>query len=626
MDVALSILAGLSLRIFLFNTAAISSVTLSTAVLGIWEGAVLHQVSGRSSSPNLDHFLAYGLRLVVDLLISKDFQRLFMIVLWSTLGTITSEVITPYDSLRSAFKIRDRERDRRHRHTRTASATVPIPSTSFPPRLRAYKPPESHSTPTLPENPPPNTSTPILSSDQPPTPPSFFLQETLETIVSPSPKPMILQSLHSIESSPPDALPVRPRSGLASTFNHSSDSDSPLPVPIHLPTPPDSAQSANPPDVLNDVQSNEVYDNQILGFAPDLAPIPELSSPEDHSTPNRNGIHLMQNHPHDVDSNTGLQRISRWLESQPITTDPEPFFQKPFSPTTSPAHPIPVPFRAHSQDLLWQTQILPDEQHPTIGPDKIKFEGGSPDRDSALDTGSDELRTPGPRNGLDVETDNEHDGDPLQTPRQFRQDEDQLTSPHLRQDEGELSPLGINVRSALPDNGEYDMQDPLQSLSSEPEQIAEAAPNDLLEDTDNLQIPGSLSQNLLLQPPLLDSSPLFRPSSPPPEPLPSPSPSTILSDPSDVSILSTRVPDRLYSRADALRQQAREEEKLRAQLEEERKLAERQGRTIDALMLKIKVRDMDLAAYKLHEKAARRYFTGELCIAFAFCNELLSSP
>ncbi|KAF9484415.1 hypothetical protein BDN70DRAFT_872412 [Pholiota conissans] len=610
MDVTLSIIAGLGLRIFLLNTVARTSGTLSTAALGIWEGAVLHQVSGRSSSPNFDHLLAYGLRLTVDLLISKDVQRLFLIVLWSTLGTVTSEAIIPYASLRSALKKRDRElRDRRNRYPRSISATAPTPSTSFPPRLRAYKPPETQSTSMLPENPPLNTSTPIFLSDRPPTPPSFFLEETF---ISPSPKPIILQTPQSFDTiSPPpeDALPVRPRSGVASTFNHSSDTDSPLPVPIHLPTPPDSAQSANPPDALNDSQNNEIHDNQILGFAPDLAPIPEISSPEGNSTP----IHDIESDPNHGNLNTGLQRISRWLESQPA--DLEPFFSKPFSPTTSPDRPVPVPVpaRAQHQGMLWQTYLLPEEQQQTNTHEEIKLQANDISKESIIDTDSDELRTPGPRDELNAATDNENDDDPLQTPRQLLQTEGQLTPPHSIENEGEveeLSPLGINVRSALPDSAvAYEMLNHFQPPSSDSEQNAQEAPLHVMEENEILQIPGSLSQNLLLQPPLPASSPLFRPSLLARESSPPPSPSTILSDPSDASVLSTRVPGRLYSRADELRQQAREEEKLRAQLEDKRKLAERQGRTMDALNLKIKVRDMDLAAYRLHEKAARRYYT-----------------
>jgi hypothetical protein len=90
-------------------------------------------------------------------------------------------------------------------------------------------------------------------------------------------------------------------------------------------------------------------------------------------------------------------------------------------------------------------------------------------------------------------------------------------------------------------------------------------------------------------------------------------------------VLSTRVPTKLFLRADQLRQKAREEEKIRAQLEEKRKLAESEGRTMEALALKIQVREMDAEAYKLHEKAARRYFVGKFNLRFFRCGQLLLS-
>ncbi|KAF8973011.1 hypothetical protein BDZ97DRAFT_1912609 [Flammula alnicola] len=632
MDVALSIFAGLGLRLFLLiATDAGPSSKLTTAVLGLWEGAIVHQLSGRSTSPNLDHFLAYGLRLAVDLLISKNLQRMVMVVLWSVLGTVTSEAIVPYASLRSALKKqRERERERRHRHSRFIPTTVPILSTPLPPRIRAYKPPEpGQPTPLLPETPPPQTSTPLFL-DRPPTPPSFFLQET---VASPSPKPVYIQTVQPDESSPPDALPVRPRSGLASIFERSPDSGSPLPVPVHLPTPPDSAQSANPSDGLTDVQINETYhDNNIPQFEHQLYTIPELSSPEDNATLRTNDDHAMENNHQDIVAmfapstamtndplpvpNAGMRRMpsstmAKWLASQSTNVDPEAIFATPFSPSMSPVPSIPVPVRMRHHDSSRQTRT-PTGSNQNLeaeGPEERVNEDGNTEAEDidhpiAQDSDSDPLRTPGARYLLNLDTDNEHDSDPLRTPQQLRPDED-----------GQLSPLSLNVRSAL-DNEEHRVDNDFGAASSASSQGAQAAAADVVvEDNEDIQIPGSLSQNLLLQPPLPPSGPLFRPFSPPPESPPPPSPSTIHSDPSDASVLSTRVPNKLYSRADELRQKAREEEKLRAQLEEERKLAETQGRTMDALQLKIKVRDMDAAAYKLHEKAARRYFVSRNPVA-----------
>ncbi|KIM45399.1 hypothetical protein M413DRAFT_442071 [Hebeloma cylindrosporum] len=648
MDVSLSILVGLGLCFFLFHSTpnAGPADILTTALLGLWEGAVVHQLSGRSSSPNLDHLLAYGLRLSVDLLFSKNLQRTLMVVLWSALATIASEAIIPHATLRSALKNeRERERERRHRRSRSIPAAVPIIAAPLPPRVRAYKPPEPGqpqlSLTTLLPSQPPQTSTPIFpSAERPATPPSFFLQET--SALSPSPKPVYIQTLEPIESSPRDALPVRPRSGLATVFDRSPDSGSPLPVPMHLPTPPDSAQSANPSDGLIDVQTHEPYnDSRAPRYERDqLSTILELSPEDNDDTPPVVVNHDVQPDPIDSDDNDEetIQQetvqaamfgqssaatnaplpvpnaamrslpsgtVAKWLAYQSATPEADAIFTTPFSPSMSPRGPLPV--RLRQQEPLWQTQTpIGDDKdlQATAAPVEEDINANEEVEDTGnlnADSDSDELRTPGQQENLNMETDNENDDDPLLTPKRFRLDEA----------EGQLSPLGLNLQSVL-DNPDYQepgspttpthqAPDPLQG----PEDFNNAGP-----ETEDFPMPGSISQNILLQLPLPPSGPLFRHTfaEPPPESPPPPSPSTIHSDPSDVSVLSTRVPTKLFMRADQLRQKARDEEKVRAQLEEQRKLAESQGRTMDALELKIQVREMDAEAYKLHEKAARRYF------------------
>jgi len=75
-----------------------------------------------------------------------------------------------------------------------------------------------------------------------------------------------------------------------------------------------------------------------------------------------------------------------------------------------------------------------------------------------------------------------------------------------------------------------------------------------------------------------------------------------------LSQLSTRVPSKLFLKAEEYRKQARQEEQSRQLLDIERRTAETQGRAAEALMLKIRVRELDDRVYKLHEKAARRYY------------------
>jgi hypothetical protein len=200
----------------------------------------------------------------------------------------------------------------------------------------------------------------------------------------------------------------------------------------------------------------------------------------------------------------------------------------------------------------------------------------------------DMLRTPPASKGLLWNTTPDPDLDPLQTPKQLQQPTEEI-----------LSPLTLDVKSGLGSQSES---------SRDPTPARDEPQSATIED---LAIPGSLSQNTLLHPPLPPSGPLISRPIPPPESPPSPSMSSH-SGLSDISVLSTRIPRQLYGRGEELRQKAREGEKMRAQIEEERRMAEAEGKRIEALQLKIKVRDLDYEAQKLHEKAARRYYAGKL--------------
>jgi len=631
MDVILSIVAGLGLRIF-FITVSTSAprVKLTAALLGIWEGIIVHQLSARSSSPHLDHVLAYGLRLVADLLISKDFLRLFLVLLWTAFGTIISEAVSPHASLRSALRRqrereKERERERRHRRSRSSSEALPILSTPLPLRMRSSRPPysEPHF---LPSQALQQSSTPLISSIPPPTPPSFFLYGTSD-IDSPSPKPVHLQILQPIDSPIRDSLPVRPRSGLASILERSPDSGSPLNAHNLLPTPPESAQSAAPSDA-HDIQTSSAdsHDTTKTLSPHRLSPIAELSSPEDSTPPetvdqqNKTERDKIQQ----LASFSPFQAISivpppvfntvayssprvgsRVLTSYSTNHNPDEIFTTPFSPTMSPAAPIPVPIpQRNRQGLLWPIHPISCSPYdinieiPQIvdvtRDNKDDLNNDHDDNTDDKSPDSDELRTPGLRDTLNVETDNEND-DPLLTPVRMKSGED------LEAEHGQLSPLVLNVHSSLSSDDYVHLSD-VEGNSSDP---PPSTPN----NNEELHMPGSLSQNLLLQTPLPPSGLFPRHFSPPESPAP-PSPSTIFSDISMLSQLSTRVPGKLFLRADEFRKQARQEEQSREQLDKERKAAEAQGKTAEALMLKIRVRELDEMAYKLHEKAARRYYAG----------------
>ena len=596
MDVVLSIVAGLGLRLFLSFTADTGPfTTFTTTLLGAWEGAVVHQVSARSKAPRLDHLLAFGLRLAIDLLISKDFHRMVLVVICSGLAASFSESVVPYATLRLALKKeRERDKERRHRPTRSEQFFVPILSTPLPPRVRAYKEPERVLATSTPAPIPPQQILSPTAQFQPPTPPSFFLQDSV--VYSPALKPLQISSAEKEGSSyPPDTLPVRPRSAVAAVLE--AFPGSPPPIPVPLPTPPESAQSAVPSDGQHDNEAKA--DAQNPRFDRQLYTIPELSSPEDESQamqpPNQeptdnvpaseaNRLSMsagITNVPLPV-PNADLRRVSsstlaRWLSSQAPDANPaDTIFTHPFSSPPG-AAPLPIPVRIRNHGST------PQERTPQ--PNGMEVE--DVDADGSVVPEFDEgdlLRTPPAQNALHLAAENDHDLDALQTPQG-------LVQPDA---EDVLSPLALDVRS---------------EPSRDPTPIAEEPPIAITTADEDL-IPGSLSQNTLLQPPLPPSGPLIRKPIPPPESPPPPSPASLHSGFSEESVISTRLPHKLYSRAGELRQKAREEEKVRAQVEEQRRTAEREGRPLEALFLKVKVRELDAETTKLHEKAARRYYAG----------------
>ena len=590
MDVILSIVAGLGLRIFLITeTTSGPRDKLTAALLGIWEGVIVHQLSARSRSPHLDHVLAYVLRLVADLLISQNFLRLFMVLLWTAFGSIISEAVSPHASLRSALRRRrdrEKERERRHRHLRSSSSEdLAILSTPPPLRVRPSIPPHPELHPLLSQSQPPQQSSPPLISAFPPqTPPSFFLHGTSDS-GSPSPKPVHLQLLQPADSQ--DYLPVRPHSGLASILERSPNPSSFPNAHNLLPTPPESSQSAIPSDAP-DVQNNSADVRDTTKTLSRLSPIAEQSSPD--STPPETV---------DLQNKTEIKRLASPSPLEEIFYVPPPvlnttaytfplltshstkqnhdeIFTTPFPLTVSPVSPIPVPIpRRNRQDPLGQT-------HTTLRNDLNTDDeiDNSPD--------SDELQTPGLRDTLNAETDNEND-DPLLTPTQMKSAEG-LDA---------LSPLGLNVNSGLGTNNFIHLSDDEGGSSDPPPDTL--ANNEVLEE---LHVPGSLSPNFLQVP----SGSLPLPASPvPASPVPA-SPS--ISDITMLSQLSTRVPSKLFLKADRYRKQARQEEQSRDLLDNERKTAEAQGRTAEAFMLKSRLKELDERVYKLHEKAARRYYAG----------------
>ena len=600
MDVALSIITGVGLRLVILAASGPNPANrIPTALLGVWEGGAVHQLASRSQSPPLDHALAYILRLAFDILLWRSVPTVATIGLCTAIGVLASESLYPYaESAMLETKVKDRIRERRHRHPRVVH-DVPALSVPYPPRVRAYQNPPDTPSSTLASGESseqqPQLSTPQFPQIPPRTPPSFFLHENSE--LSPAPKPIQVQTLESSSPFISEVLPPRPASALAAVLEKSPPPPSPLIQGLNLPTPPETAERSDPSD-----QTNEDYQENVQASRR-LSTIHEASgdegTPPDTSS-QATDMEDTNEPPHSAPlpvPNRSLAEgtISRWLTSQANSSDP--IFNAPFLD----ALPVPVPVRHRSAEPLWDIATPTADRGFRQGPDGV-FEvqvGHEPDDYYAMEEAGVPMLTPGTKKNM--ETDAEPEGDPLPTPLRTRR---QPTQPAADAASGLLSPLALDVNSGLNSDEELAARTRLRSNG---EAILMVPPKTLPTTDEDAPATGTLSQNLLLQPPLPSSGLLISKAPSPPS-----SPETVTSDISNASALSTLVPSKLYVRGDEIRKEAWALEQNRSRIDAERIKAEHERRVADALRLKVQLREVEKEISKLHEKAARRYYAGEL--------------
>ncbi|KAH9839259.1 uncharacterized protein C8Q71DRAFT_504502 [Rhodofomes roseus] len=90
MDNLYAIGVGLVLR------ATIDKIThhnhrVNGSLVGLWEGAVLHHFLSKTPY-SLDPYIAFGFRLIVDLLLTTNVTRLVLVIIWTGMGMLLSDV------------------------------------------------------------------------------------------------------------------------------------------------------------------------------------------------------------------------------------------------------------------------------------------------------------------------------------------------------------------------------------------------------------------------------------------------------------------------------------------------------------------------------------------------------
>lgn len=547
MDVALSLVTGLGLRVYLLRITFPASF-ISPIILGLLEGILVHRLSFHpppfvSSSP-LDYYLALGLRFLVDFLIG-DWSRVKIVALWVVIGTSISELLFPGfpSNFDASVKTSPSSRTRRQRPRSNASH---VPSC-----IRVYQEPEE-----LPSRLP--ASTPIKptiqvdthtsrSDDQTfispnfplPTPPSFFLHPESEPSPFPDSPTSSLKPAIAPVSSP---VQTRPTSALAfyetgkSTQPASTSRDCAVPSlrPSLLPpTPPDSTLR------------ERTLDSRIDR----LSTIDEITSRSEHV-------------------------------SEDIEFNPPQKQQSPILMSHGGEEPLPVPnptshyIRAEDGTPMVSSTEIPLPVLPALGPSRPSSGIG------------DRLRTPC-RVMFEA---GDSDPDELNTPPALRPCMSRNSStPGGASEPGKqttvLSPLILDSRTIAPD--QEAMPVPGTTLSSYAILQPPVTPRPL----------GSLLDTL--------SNTISREVSDKSEDVKPPS------DASDAeSVLSTRIPTRLLEHAEDIRKQAIEEGRELERLKAELCKARSEHRPRDVLFLKGDIKDADERMRKLHAKAARRFFAG----------------
>lgn len=538
MDVLLSILTGLGLRIFLGGLdEALGKV--SPALLGLWEGAAIHHLSNSNKPSSSDQYLAFALRLAVDLVLTGNLQRMFIVLLWTTLGAVAAESVKP-------ARYYESKRERRRRSSRSVPARVRVYHSPITPQLSQT--PLAH---TPPSRPPPRDISPQLSPSRPPSHPSFFLDGESD-ISSNSPQ------LHY----------------LPSVFDE-GESDSPLPKPVLLPTPPATLVPEGR-DANNDSRFRLSTIEELSGE--ESSRIDHLAIPGGHnafSRPTSYAPSVATSAAPIPVPNSTIRYIQRNVSHQSLVdnSDLEDMYA-PLADATSAPLPVPNPGTQYVQPSSWRPRT-PSEPDELMTPQATNWDL----------TDHDELRTPSkPSKELSPLFSDQHmlpdfsSAKPVEPPTMPIP---VPASPPPPQAPAVISSTITSTTVVAPSNV------PTPAV----EYFSPAVPNgsELSPDVDKMSEAESAQ-----------------------------------TETDATSVITIRNAAQLYSKAELLRKLAREKEIDRLRLVDQLTVATNQARIKDVLFLREEIRLAEIDARKLHERAARRFYKGELDTLFTFTVSVFS--
>lgn len=555
MELLPSVLIGICLRLILLKLPS----EFRAILVGLWEGVCLHRLTANMpQSP--DPYLAYTVRLAMDLVLNQSIVSLMITVLWSVLSLLALAASSHgYDTRKQARIQRARRSERRHHTTTRSVPRVPIPM--------------------------PALFSPRLSANEPPSPPSFFLNGESDSLISP-------ERIHSHLPTPPDTLIHDNETSriIIDTTDTSSDDDEVTTHAKDTPTPP--VQSTPTPSIhrLSTVPEESYVET------PQPTTIPEIHSENSHNAEPQQAVESL-----DVPSYPSRPPSRQLSNGQPSRPPSAPPRQILFRSEVSDS--------PRARDSLAQGTAVMEDQHD------------SPDFRPVLPVQAiDDLRSL----VLQPTSPLHSDLDPLQTPPHLREnlgpmspDLDELQTPKRFDDEDlvdtdDEDPLRTPIKARQP------LSPLLLSIVSEPQPDVPSASQEVAQAENMLQNLANILQAEVAAA-VASSSSSTTVDNNLPIPVPQPRPaldeeqklealSTGQMTPSDLeSVISDAEALAIESKAVTLREQAWQADRKLRGLKNDLDKALRMNKPREAFLLKAEIADFTKEMEKLHRSAERRF-------------------
>ena len=91
MDIFFTIVTGLGFRVFV-DSVSREDFRLAASLVGLWEGFVIHHFLS-TKEPSLDHLIACAFRLCIDFVLTRNFMKLLIVVIWTCFSMVLSEIV-----------------------------------------------------------------------------------------------------------------------------------------------------------------------------------------------------------------------------------------------------------------------------------------------------------------------------------------------------------------------------------------------------------------------------------------------------------------------------------------------------------------------------------------------------